>query len=98
MSKSPSEPVPSGANGEPTVGLVVDAASQEVAKVYAKALLAAAETAGNAAAIVEQAEAIAGWLAGQSKFQAILASELLGDDEKQGIITRVFGSRWQIRL
>ncbi len=72
----------------------MDAATQEIAAIYAKALLSAAETAGKAARIVDEAEQIVGWLAGQPKFEQVLASELLGDDEKQGIIDRVFAPRY----
>jgi len=72
----------------------VDAASQEIAAIYAKALLSAAETAGKTAKIVEDAAEIVGWLAGEPKFEQVLASELLGDDEKQGIIDRVFVPRY----
>jgi F-type H+-transporting ATPase subunit delta len=70
-----------------------DAASQEVAAVFAKALLAASETAGNSAEIADQAASIVEWLAAEPKFEQVLASELLGDDEKQGIIDRVFATR-----
>jgi F-type H+-transporting ATPase subunit delta len=85
-------------NGEAVGADAVDAASQELAVVYAKALLAAAETAGKAPQIADEAAEIAQWLAGEPKFEAVLASELLGDDEKQGIIGRVFATRYDKTL
>ena len=78
---------PAGAGG-------LDAASQEIAATYARALLSASETAGKTAQIVAEAGQIVGWLANQPKFEQVLASELLGDDEKQGIIDRVFVPRY----
>ena len=72
----------------------LDAASQEIAAIYAKALLSAAETAGKTDKIVAEAAEIVGWLAGAPKFEQVLASELLGDDERQGIIDRVFAARY----
>jgi F-type H+-transporting ATPase subunit delta len=71
----------------------LDAASQEIAAIYAKALLSATETAGKTDKIVAEAAEIVGWLAGEPKFEQVLASELLGDDERQGIIDRVFAPR-----
>jgi F-type H+-transporting ATPase subunit delta len=76
----------------------VDAASQEIAAIYAKALLASTEAAGKTAKIVEEVAQIVGWLAGEPRFEQVLASELLGDDEKQGIIDRVFAPRYDVTL
>ena len=91
MSDSQPDPTPSPAAGSADAG-AVDAATQEIAAVYAKALLSAAETAGKTAQIVAEAQQIVGWLAGEPKFVQVLASELLGDDEKQGIIDRLFAA------
>ena len=85
-------------NGRVAGAAPLDSRAQEVATVYAKALLAAAETAGSAAKIADEAAQITAWLAGQPKFEAVLASELLGDDEKQGIINRVFVPRYDKTL
>ncbi len=86
------------ATAESADGGGMDAASQEIAAIYAKALLSATETAGKTAEIVTEAEQIVGWLAGVPKFEQVLASELLGDDEKQGMIDRVFASRYDATL
>ena len=89
---SESNPEPSHpADNSPAGGK--DGAAQ-IAAIYAKALLSAAETAGKTAKIVEEAAQIVGWLAGAPKFEQVLASELLGDEEKQGIIDRVFAARY----
>jgi F-type H+-transporting ATPase subunit delta len=71
----------------------VDSRTQQVAAVYAKALLGASETAGNSATVVAEFDTLAGLLAQQPKFEHLLASQLLGDDEKQGVIDRVFAAK-----
>ncbi|HEX4144022.1 MAG TPA: ATP synthase F1 subunit delta [Pirellulales bacterium] len=99
MSDSTSDHRPSPAAEAEIAGAGrLDAASQEVAAVYAKALLSATETAGNTAKLVTEAEQIVDWLAGSPKFEQILASELLGDDEKQKLIDRVFAPRYERTL
>jgi F-type H+-transporting ATPase subunit delta len=72
----------------------VDSGTQQVAAVYAKALLAATEKAGNSAEVVAEFDALAELLAAQPRFDQLLASQLLGEDEQQGIIDRVFAARF----
>jgi F-type H+-transporting ATPase subunit delta len=101
MTKPETNPTPenlASGNGQADGAERVDVASQEAAAIYAKALLGAAETAGKAKQVAEEGLQIVGFLAEQPKFEAVLASELLGDDEKQGIITRVFASRFDKTL
>ena len=92
-SNSDHSPLPA-TDAEPAGAGRVDAASHEIAAVYAKALLSASETTGKTDEIVAEAAEIVGWLAGAPKFEQVLASELLGDDERQGIINRVFAVRY----
>jgi F-type H+-transporting ATPase subunit delta len=99
MSDSHPDPSPSpAANGESAAAGGIDAQTKEIAAVYAKALLSAAEAAGKTAKIADEAAQIVDWLGGQPKFGQVLASELLGDDEKQGIIDRVFAPRYDRTL
>ena len=71
-----------------------DSRTQQVAAVYAKSLLGAAETAGKTAEVDAQFEALLELLSAQPRFEQVLASQLLGDDEKQGLIDRVFADRF----
>ena len=98
MSDSNPDHSPSPAADAESAAGGMDAASQEIAAVYAKALLAAAEAAGKTARSWPRRTQIVGWLAGEPKFEQVLASELLGDDEKQGMIDRVFAARYDRTL
>ncbi len=71
-----------------------DSGTQQVAAVYAKALLGAAETAGNTADVADELDALVQLLVDQPRFEQVLASQLLGDDEKQAVIDRVFADRF----
>lgn len=75
-----------------------DAGIQQLAAVYAKALLGATEKAGNTADVADEFEALIQLINAQPRFAQVLASQLLGDDEKQAIIDRVFApsspQRW----
>jgi F-type H+-transporting ATPase subunit delta len=75
-----------------------DAGTQQVASVYAKALLGATEKAGNTAAVVDELDALVESLQAQPRFEEVLGSQLLGDDEKQAIIDRVYGPRFSPML
>ncbi len=71
-----------------------DAGIQQLAAVYAKALLGATEKAGNTADVADEFEALIQLINAQPRFAQVLASQLLGDDEKQAIIDRVFAPKF----
>jgi F-type H+-transporting ATPase subunit delta len=75
-----------------------DSGTQQVAAVYAKALLGATEKAGNTPAVAEEFAALVELLVSQSEFEQLLASQLIGDDEKQEIINRVLAPRFSPAL
>ncbi len=71
----------------------VDSRTQQVAAVYAKALLGATETAGNTAAVTDEFDELVKLLTAHPHFAEVLDSQLVGDDQKQGIIDRVFAPK-----
>ncbi|HTU23852.1 MAG TPA: ATP synthase F1 subunit delta [Pirellulales bacterium] len=102
MTKSNSDPAPqnavdASAADAPAAG-IADVSLAEISATYAKALLAVCEEASKTTKVAAEAADIASWLAGQPKFEQVLASELLGDDEKQRIIDRVFATRYDQTL
>ncbi len=71
-----------------------DVGVEHVADVYAKALLGAAESAGQTVSVLEEFdELVTGVLDRHAKLEAVLASGLVSPEEKVGIIERVFGGR-----
>lgn len=56
--------------------------------------MAATEKAGNTAEVAEEFEALIGLLVAQPRFEQVLGSHLLGDDEKQAVIDRVFAAKF----
>jgi len=71
-----------------------DAAVEHLATVYAQALLAAAENAGQTAAVLaELDDLVAQVLDAFPQFEAVLGSALITHEERLGILGRVFGGR-----
>jgi F-type H+-transporting ATPase subunit delta len=72
----------------------VDVSGQQVAAMYAKALLGATEKAGKTEAVLEELGAIVTeTLDAHPKFEAVLGSAFIDHDEKLKILDRVFGKR-----
>ena len=72
---------------------VSDVGAQQVAAVYAKAFVGAAESAGQTEAAVEELASVAAALAEYPKLEALLASALVDHDEKCEVLKRVFGPK-----
>ena len=85
------------AKSPPTSGeqsTAIDVGAQPVAAVYAKALLGASEKAGQTDAVgVELNALVDDVLARNPSLQAVFASEMVSDEEKQGLVDRVFSPR-----
>ena len=74
--------------------VVFDIDTQQVAKVYAKALIGAAEGAGHTDALVaELGSLISDVLDKNPELERILASNFIAHEEKVGILDRVFGKQ-----
>jgi F-type H+-transporting ATPase subunit delta len=72
----------------------IDVGAQQVAAVYARALLAAAEKAGVTDRVVEEyRDVVEQVLRPQPKFAAVLKSGFVDHEEKVGILDRVFKNR-----
>ncbi len=71
----------------------INFAAQQVATVYAKALLGAAEKLGQADAAVEELKAAAEVLGEFPKLDDVLGSALIDHEEKCQVLDRVFGSK-----
>jgi len=81
-------------DAQTAVKLQPDAGSGRIADVYAHALLGAAEKAGGAGAALSDLDWIFGELFVQSpKLEAILASPMIGLDEKSALLDRLFAGR-----
>src|SRR6188472_2590878 len=73
---------------------VMDVTEEQVARVYAKAYLAAANKSGNPAALVDEIESLANdVLAKFPSLMDVFRSSLVADEQKEQVIDRVFGSR-----
>ncbi len=86
---------PSNSSGLPRLDeSALDTQSQQVAAIYAKALLAAAEKAGQTVAIMEEfASLITDVLDKNPRFDAILSSAMIDSEEKVGILQRTVGGQ-----
>jgi F-type H+-transporting ATPase subunit delta len=71
----------------------VDVGAQQVAIVYAKAFLGAAEQAGQTDALVEELHGLTTALEKFPDFEAVLASALVSGEEKSAVLDRVFASK-----
>lgn len=73
---------------------VMDVTEEQVARVYAKAFLAAANNASDTSGLVDEVESLANDVL--AKFPALsqlFGSSLITDEQKEQVIDRVFGSR-----
>jgi F-type H+-transporting ATPase subunit delta len=71
----------------------INVAAQQVAAVYAKAFLGAAEKAGQTDAAVEELASVAAALAQFPKLEAVLGSALVDHEGKCKLLDRVFGPK-----
>jgi len=72
----------------------VDVGREHVGNVYAEALLASAQKADALEEVMETFDSLVDdVLSGAPEFEAILASKLIGHDEKVEILDRVFGAK-----
>ncbi len=71
----------------------IDIGQQQVGKVYAKALLGAAEKDGTAESVLEELAAVVDLLEEHPGFREILASPRIATEEKAGVLERTFGSQ-----
>lgn len=77
-----------------TTESAINVGQEQVALVYAKAFLAAAEKAGDAGGRVEELTSLVDdVLVSQPKFAEVLGSRRLAHDEKSALIDRVFGGK-----
>lgn len=77
----------------------VDAGRQHLGSVYAKALLGAAETAGQSQQVLEELESlVADVLDKLPQLDAAFASPRLSAEEKSALIERSFGGRMSVTL
>ena len=73
---------------------VLDIGKQQVAAVYAKALIGAAEKSGNTDAVVDELSSLVNdVLVKFPDFEATLGSPRLAVDEKMALLDRVFGNK-----
>jgi len=71
----------------------VNVGAQQVAVIYAKALLGAAGTAGKTAEAVEELGAVSAVLDQFPQLEAVFASALIAPEEKSRLLDRLFGSK-----
>jgi len=75
---------------------VLDITAQQVAAVYAKAFLGAAESAGNVDSLVEELDSLVDdVLAKFPEFEKLLASQFVSHEERCALLDRVLGGRAQ---
>ena len=74
--------------------VVFDIDTQQVAKVYAKALIGAAEGAGKTDALVAELDSLVSDVLNKNpELERILSSNFIAHEEKVGILDRVFGKQ-----
>ena len=72
----------------------IDVAVEQLARVYAKAALDAAEAKGTAKSLVEElSELVSGVLDRYPRFEALFGTELISQEDKQAILERTFSGR-----
>lgn len=72
----------------------IDVTVEQLARVYAKAALGAAEAKGTAKNLVEElSELASGVLDRYPRFEALFSTELISQEEKQAILDRTFSGR-----
>lgn len=73
---------------------VLDTSAQQLAGVYAKALLGATEAAGQTEAVVEELDSLVSDVLDRlPKFDAVLSSNMVSHEDKLGMIDRSLGGR-----
>ncbi len=71
-----------------------DVTVEKIARVYAEAVLGAAEAKGNPDDLMEElSELVSGVLDRNPQFESLLATELISQDEKQEMLGRVFAGK-----
>jgi len=71
-----------------------DVTIEKIARVYAEAVLGAAEAKGSLDVLMDElAELVSGALDKNPKFEDLLATELISQDEKQEMLDRVFSGK-----
>ncbi|OHB73084.1 MAG: hypothetical protein A2V70_19425, partial [Planctomycetes bacterium RBG_13_63_9] len=84
----------SGEHARVAAQIDADVGVEHVADVYARALLAAAENAGFTQTVLDEFDAlVSDVLDRHPKFEAVLVSALISDEEKVGIVERLLGGR-----
>lgn len=74
--------------------LAADVGREQIGEIYAKALLGAAESAGQTAAVLDELDSVITEALSQfPKLERVLGSLLVPHEEKLGILDRVFGGR-----
>lgn len=81
------------ANNPKAKSTAINVGALQVASVYAKAILGAAETAGQADAAVEELNAVAAVLEQYPKLEDVFGSALIDHEEKCQVLDRVFGKK-----
>lgn len=72
----------------------IDVGAMAVGALYAKALLGATEQAGITEAVIGELDSLVDdVLVPHPKFEALLASDMIGEDERNALLDRVFGGR-----
>ncbi len=71
----------------------VNVGAQQVAAIYAKAFLGAAESLGQTDALVAELAAVSDSLGDFPQLEAVFASALVSPDEKSQLLERLYGSR-----
>jgi len=72
----------------------IDVGAMSVGALYAKALLGATENAGTTEAVLAELDSLVDdVLTPHPKFAAILASDMISDEERSNLLDRVFGGR-----
>jgi len=78
----------------PTQESVLDVTAQQIARVYAKALLGASDKVGNLDGVVEELDSLVDdVLSKQPQFGRMLASVTVASDEKERLLDRVFAGK-----
>jgi F-type H+-transporting ATPase subunit delta len=71
-----------------------DVGREQIGEIYARALLGAAQKAGQTAAVMDELDAVVEEaLAANPKLETVLASPLIGQEEKTALLDRVFQPR-----
>lgn len=79
---------------KPVHDTVMDVTAEQIARVYAKAFLAAASRQPDPAELVAEVEAVVGDVLSRApQLETVLGSSLVSPEEKEQVLGRVFGNR-----